>query len=366
MAIIKCPECGHEISDKAPFCPSCGVAIAGRTITCPECGQTYFSELKECPKCHHLTQQHPQAETTATPDNPNENKVHAKRNNKTILIISLAIVAVIGALCWWMMKSSESDKENAAYEYAMTSDNAQVLQDYLANYTDAPEEHRDSIEAHLAILQQADQEWTNAVISGSKAALQQYIDAHPDSPFKAIALHKIDSIDWASACEANTVEAMESYLDMHQDGDYVEEASNKLKVLNTMTVQPEEKIMLSSLFSSFFHSINTKDEDALTSTVNPLLTSFLGKTDATRSDVVTFMHKLYKSDVTSMMWQPSGNYSIDKKEIGDQQYEYSITFTATQSVQHADSKTTTSNFRISAKVNPDGRITELNMVKVAD
>ena len=67
-----------------------------------------------------------------------------------------------------------------------------------------------------------------------------------------------------------------------------------------------------------------------------------------------------------MMWQPSGNYSIDKKEIGDQQYEYSVTFTATQSVQHADSKTTTSNFRISAKVNPDGRITELNMVKVAD
>ena len=133
MAIIKCPECGHEISDKAPFCPSCGVAIAGRTITCPECGQTYFSELKECPKCHHLTRQHPQAETTATPDNPNENKAHAKRNNKTILIISLAIVAVIGALCWWMMKSSESDKENAAYEYAMTSNNAQVLQDYLAN-----------------------------------------------------------------------------------------------------------------------------------------------------------------------------------------------------------------------------------------
>ncbi len=366
MAIIKCPECGHEISDKAPYCPSCGVAIAGKTITCPECGQTYFSESKECPNCHHLTLRQPQTERVPRPDNKNENKAHAKRNNKTILIISLAVVAVIGILCLWMVKSSESDKENAAYEYAMTSNNTQVLQDYLANYTNAPEEHRDSIEAHLAILQRADQEWTNAVISGSRSALQQYIDTHPDTPFKAIALHKIDSMDWASACETNTVEAMESYLDMHQDGDYVEEASNKLKVLNTMTVQPEEKIMLNSLFSSFFHSINTKDEDALTSTVNPLLTSFLGKSDATRSDVVTFMHKLYKSDVASMVWQPSANYAIEKKEIGDQQYEYSVTFTATQSVQHTDNKTTTSNFRISAKVNPDGRITELNMVKVAE
>lgn len=368
MAIIKCPECGHEISDKAPFCPSCGVAIAGKTTTCPVCGQTYFSEIGACPHCHHTAQQHTQQETsTDTPITPNEqNKAHAKRNNKTILLVSVVVVALIGAICWWMAKSSENDKENAAYEYAMTSDNPQVLQDYLTNYTDAPEEHRDSIEAHLAILQRADLEWTNAATSGSKSALQQYIDTHPDSPFKAIALHKIDSIDWAMACETNTVEAMENYIDQHEDGDYVEEASNKLKALNTMTVQPEEKVMLNSLFSSFFHSLNNKDEDALTSTVNPLMTSFLGKTDATRNDVVTFMHKLYKSDVTAMTWQTAGNYSISKKEIGDEQYEYSVTFNATQEVQHSDGNTSEAKYRINAKVNPDGRITEMNMVKTAN
>jgi len=27
MAIIKCPECGKEISDKAEKCPHCGVKI---------------------------------------------------------------------------------------------------------------------------------------------------------------------------------------------------------------------------------------------------------------------------------------------------------------------------------------------------
>ena len=30
MAIIKCPECGNPVSDKAPFCPKCGVEIAGK------------------------------------------------------------------------------------------------------------------------------------------------------------------------------------------------------------------------------------------------------------------------------------------------------------------------------------------------
>ena len=52
MAIIKCPECGHQISDKAPTCPHCGVEIAGKIIKCPNCGQTYFNEETTCPFCH--------------------------------------------------------------------------------------------------------------------------------------------------------------------------------------------------------------------------------------------------------------------------------------------------------------------------
>ena len=47
MAIIKCPECGHQISDKAPVCPSCGVEIAGKVIKCPNCGEVYF-KVRRC------------------------------------------------------------------------------------------------------------------------------------------------------------------------------------------------------------------------------------------------------------------------------------------------------------------------------
>lgn len=28
MAMIKCPECGHDVSDKAKSCPHCGFAVA--------------------------------------------------------------------------------------------------------------------------------------------------------------------------------------------------------------------------------------------------------------------------------------------------------------------------------------------------
>lgn len=51
--IIKCPECGHQVSDKAPFCPSCGVKIAGHIVTCSNCDEIYLKEDYICPNCHH-------------------------------------------------------------------------------------------------------------------------------------------------------------------------------------------------------------------------------------------------------------------------------------------------------------------------
>lgn len=33
--LIRCPECGHDVSDKAATCPNCGIQIAGY-ITHPD------------------------------------------------------------------------------------------------------------------------------------------------------------------------------------------------------------------------------------------------------------------------------------------------------------------------------------------
>lgn len=50
MAMISCPECGKEVSDKAVSCPSCGFGIAS-IKRCAECGEILKPENKTCPKC---------------------------------------------------------------------------------------------------------------------------------------------------------------------------------------------------------------------------------------------------------------------------------------------------------------------------
>lgn len=403
MAIIKCPECGHEISDKAPFCPSCGVAIAGKVVECPKCGKVYFSELSECPQCHY---KRPVADKTPIVENDNavntqetgktteveivkpkevnnEQPVGANnpeetsdenlktprnssRNNKIIIGAVVAIVAVVIGIGCYFYYSIQSDKELQAYNYAMASNDPQVLQSYLDQYSDAPEAHLDSIQSHLDLIKKTQQDWTNVMISNSKSALEDYIAQHPDSPYKAIAIHKIDSIDWQTAQQQNTVEALELYIEQHSDGEHVEDANQMINSLNSKTIQPEERLMVNSIYGGFLKSLGDKDEEALTSFVNPLLTNFLGKTNATRSDVVTFMHKIYKSDVKSMAWKSLGDYTINKKNVGDNQYEYSVAFSAIQTIVGQDDNATEVRYKITSTLNNEGRISDFNMVRLAE
>lgn len=403
MAIIKCPECGHEISDKAPFCPSCGVAIAGKVVECPKCGRVYFSELSECPQCHYKrpvadktpivendnavntqeTEKTTEVEIVKPKEVNNEQPVGANnpeeandenlktprnssRNNKIIIGAVVAIVAVVIGIGCYFYYSIQSDKELQAYNYAMASNDPQVLQSYLDQYSDAPEAHLDSIQSHLDLIKKTQQDWTNVMISNSKSALEDYIAQHPDSPYKAIAIHKIDSIDWQTAQQQNTVEALELYIEQHSDGEHVEDANQMINSLNSKTIQPEERLMVNSIYGGFLKSLGDKDEEALTSFVNPLLTNFLGKTNATRSDVVTFMHKIYKSDVKSMAWKSLGDYTINKKNVGANQYEYSVAFSAIQTIVGQDDNATEVRYKITSTLNNEGRISDFSMIRLAE
>ena len=49
MALIKCEECGKEISSSAKICPNCGYKNDNKT--CPECGIVVKQSDSVCPEC---------------------------------------------------------------------------------------------------------------------------------------------------------------------------------------------------------------------------------------------------------------------------------------------------------------------------
>ncbi len=420
MAIIKCPECGHQISDKAPVCPSCGVEIAGKVTKCPNCGEVYFKDQEMCPNCHRptYTSQPPipptaasqasaysqgtaysqastsQSQASTIPPTPQsttrlsgtptpppiganvgntyggngnaspQGEEKKKKGSRSILIVSFIFAVLVCGVMYYFYDSANRNKEQEAYEYAMQSSDPMVLQSYLDTYKEADEAHRDSIMAHLNMLQQVDQDWTNALVSGSKEALEAYLQKYPNSPHKQEVWNKIDSIDWQMALKDNTVDGYQAYLDAHADGSHIEEAEEALQKIKSSEVQPEESQVISGLFRQFFQSINSRNEDGLTATCEDILSSLLGKTSATKSDVVTFMHKLYKEDVSNMNWHLNNDYKVKKREVGDQEYEFQVQFTARQDVDKTDGSKTQNNYKINATVSPSGKISAFNMAKV--
>lgn len=47
--LIKCPECGQDVSDKANICPNCGTTIKKKF--CSHCGERIDVDCVVCPHC---------------------------------------------------------------------------------------------------------------------------------------------------------------------------------------------------------------------------------------------------------------------------------------------------------------------------
>lgn len=52
MAMITCPNCGEQISDKAKSCVHCGVSLLPEEkVICEECGAELEEGIEICPSC---------------------------------------------------------------------------------------------------------------------------------------------------------------------------------------------------------------------------------------------------------------------------------------------------------------------------
>lgn len=240
--IIKCPECGHQVSDRAKTCPSCGIEIAGMITRCPDCGEYLFKDQQECPNCHcSINASAPVASEPVpvapvhydiAPEIPEISQPEPEKEKKghkvlwSSIIVGFVIALIIVFLGVYFYQKTQQENELRAYENAMMSSEPAVLQNFLDMYPEATVAHRDSVIAHLEAMKKIDRDWENAVASKSKAALQLFIDRNPGNIHLTEARLIIDSLDFDAAKLEDTMEAYQKYMDSHQQGNYYDEAAN--------------------------------------------------------------------------------------------------------------------------------------------
>ena len=343
--LINCPECNQTVSDKAEFCPHCGIRING--VPAPKANSTSDK----------------------------------KGGGNKGLVVSFIIALLIMSIGYYFYNDAQEKKEMDAYEYALQSGDEMVMQNYLSKFMNAPREHRDSINARLNMLKEEAGEWENAVNSGTRGALLAYIEQNPSSPHVAEAKNKIDSIDYAKAereyknanGDSGGTEALKKYIKEHPDGRYATKVQEILDEAKAKELTPEDFAMAREVCKKFFQAINSKNESKLLLTVSDYLSSFLNHNNAPSSDVVDFMNRLYKSDITNMNWHILDNFKAEKvlngingaTDASGKKYTIKVLFGAEQHIERTDpSKETLGKYIVSAEITPEGKIDKFNMKKV--
>lgn len=234
--IVKCPECGHQVSDHAKTCPGCGVDIKDNIKVCPECGETVLRDNTVCPACHAILDANrplrpiynnvENAENTAGGGEQNAPKPKKKgRTTMWIIVSALVITLSVVFAGLYMYQNMQRHNEEEAYLNAISSDEPSVLQNYLDIYGErAPQEHIDSVNVYLERFRMMDKEWNDARISRNKTALERYVKMHPGSVHEPEALLMIDSLDWVTATVMDTQESYMKYMNDHRDGLHYDEA----------------------------------------------------------------------------------------------------------------------------------------------
>lgn len=267
--IIKCPECGHQVSDRARVCPSCGIDIAGKLTRCPDCGAYIFKDDHECPNCHCVINAsavpvvsvpvgvkqeaenglvpHPQESQEVSSAQEPEQPKKSHKGWWSAFIVALVLAMMIVFIGIYFMQKTQKENEQRSYENAMMSREPAVLQNYLDMYIDAPVAHRDTIKVHLEALKKVDRDWDNARISESKKTLQLFIERNPENIHVREAQLLIDSLDFLAAKRLNSMDGFKKYMEEHAQGYYYDEAKSEYDRLEEEEKQARLKAQQDSI-----------------------------------------------------------------------------------------------------------------------
>jgi len=292
-------------------------------------------------------------------------KVHSNAWIYVVTILLLIIAGIAGG-AYYYYNEGKKIKEREVYSAAMESSDVEVLQNYLDMYeSEAPKEHIDNIQSKIEEINRSDEEWRNASVSQSRTLLQKFVQNYPNSQHRLEAEHKIDSLDWIGAFATKTLEALQKYVSQHADGEHIDEAASLIENLKNGVVSDKDIDFVKNIFNEYFGSISSKNERSLLSTVSGVLSSFLGKNNANKNDVLAFLRKIYSGDVLTSNWTLNDDFTIEKQsaEDGLGGVDYTVKFSVDEKVESLEGSNKVKTYKVTAKIDKYGKISEFNMEK---
>lgn len=317
MAIIKCPECGHDVSDQAYACPQCGYPI-----------QKIKSD-----------------ETAEAPAPATEQPKKKGRAVATIITVSLLLIALAVGGAWFlfMRGSSDGDERTAfdnitRFEREGKLDSLEVALNAYFDTFNPDSYHFNQLKELNDRFFAERSDWQAVEGLSSVEAVHRFLDKHPDGFYREKANNQLDSLSFAEAVKEDTKEAYELYIAQFSDGKFVSAAQEKLSGIDKKQLSVEEIADVRSVLSQHFDALANNDKATIALTLAHTINSYIGKNDATEEDIFNYMDHIHQSGRTLMFTVQ--NSQVSKVEAGNK-IVYNVQFSLDEatfagSVSHED------------------------------
>lgn len=110
MALVRCEECGNEMSDHAKACPSCG--YENNFMFCPECGKKISRRAFSCPECGYVLNNN----VSTTNDYNNNND---KSGMAVASLICSFLIPLLGLILGIVVLNAYKGKNNSSKTMAL-------------------------------------------------------------------------------------------------------------------------------------------------------------------------------------------------------------------------------------------------------
>lgn len=129
MAMIECPNCRRQISDKAPKCVHCGIAfVAEEKILCAECGAELQEGLAICSVCGCPVETDSCTKESGIARPVNAKRADVGRKSKKAIVIAVVIALLISAvvitiiIAQYQKRKAAEETEKCLREYSENLD----------------------------------------------------------------------------------------------------------------------------------------------------------------------------------------------------------------------------------------------------
>ncbi len=337
MSLIKCPECGGTVSDKAPVCPHCGVRLADVLKYSPQ-----SAKQEEAPETTPPAD--PQPREGGEPQ-PSDGKKKDMAAWTIVCVVIVILLAAIGGYCY-LTNNSEEKQEEMAYQMLDGCVDPLSYEDFIDKYPKS--RHLDEVKDRLEALNKEIETWNRLCQYGSKAQFEDYLIQYPETPYRKEIETKIDSLDWVYATQTNSVEAYDQYLDGHPDGAHIEECYQMRKQAADQQVSEDERAQLRSTINRVLRAIMNGDA---------VETALLGGiSDMDAANLIALVH-----EYSNLQGFQTGELKI-KKERRSEGITYSISGDASL-IEAAVEQNNVYSFIISCIANEDEQLSRFSLRK---